>query len=292
MVLWPKEGRNPRAGGFQPAGPAELDPQAHVPACARAYSGRAKAGNEGGEEDGRADGLESTGRRLRSLKPDKQLRGGGGPGGEAPERVLLLHTSSRELPGPSGLRHNLYRDLRHPRRITQALLDDRGLRDRRLPRFRGRCPHRGRHRSVRNGGDRVPPGDTVRGFRELGLRIYVPGGFLRFRDQPGHLDTVHRGTPWPLRAVPGHRGHPRDALYDHGQGGAGGVGADRLVLGGGGARGGSLLPRQLAVVRRGTRAPRHSPTTYLARSRVARSRSGILGTNFLELRAYGLRRTT
>src|SRR5215203_3129986 len=46
-------------------------------------------------KDGREDELEPTGGRLRPLKPAQQLRGGRGPGGEEPDRVLLLHTPPR-----------------------------------------------------------------------------------------------------------------------------------------------------------------------------------------------------
>src|SRR5918992_5168618 len=137
--------------------------------------------NEGWEEDERADKFESTGRRLRSLKPNKELRGGSGPGGEAPAPVLLLHSPPWQPPGSSDLRDNLYRDLRHPRRTPQAPLDNRGvrrLRVRRLPRLRGRCPHRRRHKSVRTGGGRGPPGGNVFGVRKNRLQGFLSRGFL------------------------------------------------------------------------------------------------------------------
>src|SRR5215212_3596516 len=125
-------------------------------------------------KDGREDELEPTGGRLRPLKPAQQLRGGRGAGGEEPDRVLLLHTPPRQPPDSSGLRANLYRDLHHPWRTSQARLEDqsggrlqvrsRRLRLRRVPRLRDLDPHRGHHRSLYTGGDRAPPSDAVRGF--------------------------------------------------------------------------------------------------------------------------------
>src|SRR5918995_707479 len=103
-------------------------------------------------KDGREDELEPTGGRLRSLKPGRQLRRGRGPGGEKPDRVLLLH----------------------PRRTSQARLEDQGggrlqvrrrrLRLRRVPRLRDLDPHRSHHRPLYTRGDRAPPSDAVRGF--------------------------------------------------------------------------------------------------------------------------------
>src|SRR5215208_2296620 len=125
-------------------------------------------------KDGYENSVEPTGGRLRSLKPAQQLRRGRGPGGEKPERVLLLHTPPRQPPGSSRLRADLHRDLHHPWGTSQARLEDQGggrlqvrrrrLRLRRVPRLRDLDPHRSHHRSLYTRGDRSPPSDGVRGF--------------------------------------------------------------------------------------------------------------------------------
>jgi hypothetical protein len=108
----------------------------------------------------------------------------------------------------------------------------------------GGGPHSGSRGSVLDGACDARVGHLGGGIGALRVRGDLPSRLLLLGDEPSGLVAVHRVDLLFVPPLPGHRGDPRDALDEHGQGAPGGAAAGHPDTGigrGGGRRIGHLV---------------------------------------------------